>query len=46
GAPDDNYEDPTAVTRHHLREAVGALLAGRRPEITETRPVGCTIKWK
>lgn len=46
GAPDDHYEDPRAVTRHYLREAIEALLAGRRPETTETGPVGCTIKWK
>ena len=46
GAIDDNYEDPNAVQRHYLREALDAILAGKDPEITETPPVGCTIKWK
>jgi len=46
GAPDDNYEDPAAVRRHYLRDALDALLSGRTPEPAETKPVGCTIKWK
>ncbi|MDQ7859991.1 MAG: thioredoxin family protein [Armatimonadota bacterium] len=46
GAPDDNYEDPSAVRAHYLRDAVEALLAGREPATTETPPRGCTIKWK
>ncbi len=46
GAPDDNFEDPAAVTQHYAREAIEALIAGRRPEPTDTKPVGCTIKWK
>ncbi len=46
GAIDDHYEDPRKVRRHYLREALDAVLAGRPPEITETPPVGCTIKWK
>ncbi len=46
GAPDDNYENPTAVQHPYLREAIETVLAGRVPTISETRPVGCTIKWK
>ena len=46
GAIDDNYEDPSAVRTHYLREALDAVLAGRDPAIKETPPVGCTIKWK
>lgn len=46
GAPDDNYEDSRAVTRPYLREAIDAVLAGRRLDTPETKPVGCTIKWK
>ena len=46
GAIDDNYEDPNAVTKHYLRDALDAVLAGREPPIKETPPVGCTIKWK
>ena len=46
GAIDDNYENPNAVRRHYLREALDAVLAGQPPEITETPPVGCTVKWR
>ncbi len=46
GAPDDNYEDPSAVHDPYLRNAVDALLADKVPPVSETRPVGCTIKWK
>jgi peroxiredoxin len=46
GTIDDNYEDPGAVEHRYLRDALDAVLAGRRPTVTETPPVGCTIKWK
>jgi peroxiredoxin len=46
GAPDDNYEDPNAVTARFLRDALDALLAGRDPATATTPPKGCTIKWK
>ena len=46
GAMDDNYEDPTAVTQQYLRDALNAVLAGKDPEVPQTPPVGCTIKWK
>ena len=46
GAIDDNWEDPTKVTKRYLRDALEALLAGREPEVRDTPPVGCTIKWK
>lgn len=46
GAPDDNFEDPAAVRHHYLREAIEALLKAAAPPAAETRPVGCTIKWR
>jgi peroxiredoxin len=46
GAFDDNYEDPAKVRRPWLKLAVEAALEGRRPEVAETRPVGCSIKWR
>jgi len=46
GAIDDNYEDPEAVSAHHLIDALDALLAGQSPAVAATPPVGCTIKWK
>jgi peroxiredoxin len=45
GAIDDNRDD-TAVTVHYLRDAIDALLDGRRPQVGQTAAVGCTVKWK
>jgi peroxiredoxin len=46
GAIDDNYDDPRAVKTHYLRNALDAVLNGRKVTLAETQPVGCTIKWK
>jgi peroxiredoxin len=45
GAPDADYDDPSQNAAW-LRDALDAVLAGERPERAETRPVGCSIKWK
>jgi peroxiredoxin len=45
GAIDDNREEG-AVTREYLRDALDAVLAGDDPPLSETPPVGCTVKWK
>lgn len=45
GAPDSDYQDPTANARW-LRAALDAVLDGRAPEPAETEPVGCSVKWK
>jgi peroxiredoxin len=45
GAIDDS-RDETAVTAHHLRDALDAVLEGREPPVAETPPVGCTVKWR
>ncbi|MBI3997466.1 MAG: thioredoxin family protein [Armatimonadetes bacterium] len=46
GAPDDNFEDASAVGQHYLGDAIEAVLAGRDPTPASTAPKGCTIKWK
>jgi peroxiredoxin len=45
GAFDDSWEDAADVKEPFTRLAVEAVLAGKSPEITETRPVGCTIEY-
>jgi peroxiredoxin len=45
GALDADYDDPSQNAAW-LREALDAVLGGERPERAETRPVGCSIKWK
>lgn len=46
GTIDDNYDDPASVRRHYLREALDTVLLGSLPPTAETKPVGCTIKWR
>ncbi|MGI8430289.1 MAG: thioredoxin family protein [Solirubrobacteraceae bacterium] len=45
GAPDPDYEDP-GQRAAWLRDALDAVLAGEEPSLPETKPVGCSIKWK
>jgi peroxiredoxin len=45
GAPDGDYQDPSQHAQW-LRDALDAVLAGEQPPRPETRPVGCSIKWK
>jgi peroxiredoxin len=45
GAPDEDYGDPSK-NASWLRAALDALLEGRAPEPAETKPVGCSVKWK
>lgn len=44
GAIDDS-ERVEKVTRHHLREALDAVLGGREPVVAQTKVVGCSVKW-
>ena len=45
GAVDDN-RDEDEVTANYLRDAIEAVLAGETPEVADTSPVGCTVKWR
>jgi peroxiredoxin len=45
GRIDDNPDDPTAVGRHDLREALNQVLGGKPVSVTTTKPVGCSVKW-
>ncbi len=45
GAMDDNVMDESKVTKHYLRDAVDALLAGKTPPVEETRAQGCGVKY-
>jgi len=46
GAIDDNTEDAGAVTKKYVEDALMAIAKGEKPAITETKAIGCTIKWK
>ena len=45
GAPDADHQDPSQNAAY-LRAALDAVLAGDEPANAETRPRGCSIKWK
>ncbi len=44
GAVDDNVDDPAAVTKHYLADALQALGAGKPIDPATTRNIGCSIK--
>jgi peroxiredoxin len=46
GQLDNNWQEPSKVTRHDLREAIDELLAGRKPSSVQTPSMGCSIKWR
>ena len=45
GAPDGDHQDPSQDARY-LRDALDAVLAGAAPANADTRPRGCSVKWK
>ena len=46
GRLDDNWQDPKAVTREELWEAVQAVAAARAPAAAQRPSMGCSIKWR
>jgi hypothetical protein len=45
GRIDDSPKGGDSVKRHDLRDAIDALLAGKEPPVSVTRPAGCSTKW-
>ncbi len=45
GAPDSDHREPSEEAAW-LRAALDALLEGGMPEPAETKPVGCSVKWR
>ncbi len=43
---DDNPYEASKASKHDLRNALDALLAGRTPPVESTNPIGCNVKWK
>jgi peroxiredoxin len=46
GTIDDNYANASAVKKTYLANAVDALLAGKTPNPSTTKAIGCSIKKK
>ena len=45
GAVDSDYEESAGV-QHYLRDALDRLVTAQEVFVAETRPVGCSMKWK
>ncbi len=46
GRMDDNPYDASKASQHDLQAALDALLAGQKPPVEVTNPIGCNVKWK
>jgi peroxiredoxin len=46
GRMDNNPKNEALATTHELRDAVDAILAGQKPPMEKTNPLGCNVKWK
>jgi peroxiredoxin len=46
GRLDDNWKEPAKVTKREMKEAIDALLAGKKPGESQVPSMGCSIKWK
>ncbi|MCW3128102.1 MAG: thiol-disulfide isomerase or thioredoxin [Bacteroidetes bacterium] len=46
GAIDDNTDSAEKATKHYVADAVDALIGGKAVAVTETKSVGCGVKWK
>lgn len=46
GAIDNNHKDAAKADQKYVEDAIGQLLAGKKPKTTSTKAIGCSIKWK
>ena len=46
GAIDNNADDASKASSHFAEEAVDSLIEGKSVKVTETKAIGCSIKWK
>ena len=46
GTIDNNPKDAGKATQHYADDAMKALLSGTEVEVSKTKAVGCSIKWK
>lgn len=46
GAIDDDTENINEQKQLYVEDAIQQLDAGKQPKVTETKAIGCTIKWK
>ena len=45
GRIDDNWKEPNKVSKQDLRNALDAILQGKKVDTANTQAIGCTVKW-
>ena len=46
GTIDDNRKEPDKVKARYLKDALDAVVAGKKPAVPETKGLGCGIKFR
>lgn len=46
GAIDNNSDDPANADKKYVEDAVNALIKGSPVAVSQTKAIGCSIKWK
>jgi len=46
GAIDDNADEPEAVKKKYVEDAVNELIESKPVTVASTKAIGCSIKWK
>jgi thiol-disulfide isomerase/thioredoxin len=46
GTIDDNRQEPGQVKARYLKDALDAVVAGKAPAVSETKGLGCSIKFR
>jgi peroxiredoxin len=46
GTIDDNRKEPDKVQKRYLQDALDAVAAGKAPAVSETKSLGCSIKFR
>jgi peroxiredoxin len=46
GTIDDNRQEPDKVKARYLKDALDAVVAGKKPAVPETKGLGCGIKFR
>lgn len=46
GAIDNDQQEENNSREVYVKNAINALLSGKKPSVTTTKAVGCSIKWK
>lgn len=46
GTIDNNFKDESKVSKRYMEDVVNSLLLNKKPEVTYTKAIGCSIKSK